>query len=198
MKYLNNRFRHYDLDYVPSTRKEAKRQGSDIYFTGSECKNGHVDIRNTKNATCYACARETAVRNYDPDYNKFYCGKYRRENRAKIREYRREEYWLKHDEILLRSSIWRDNNREKCRIYSLKYAHSVRSVTPKWADKEEMDYIYSLRVQKEYETGDPYEVDHIIPINSSSVCGLNCAENMRVVPKTMNRRKSNSYWPGMP
>lgn len=40
------------------TRKEAKAKGLKHYFTGKECKNGHVDRRHTSAGTCCTCRLE--------------------------------------------------------------------------------------------------------------------------------------------
>jgi hypothetical protein len=46
------------MDSLPKTRKEAKQIQAVAYFTGSVCKNGHVDKRYTNTATCYGCKRK--------------------------------------------------------------------------------------------------------------------------------------------
>jgi 5-methylcytosine-specific restriction endonuclease McrA len=38
-------------------RKDARDRGLVRYFTGVECKNGHISERNTKQGTCLACGR---------------------------------------------------------------------------------------------------------------------------------------------
>lgn len=39
------------------SRAEAKRQGLKQYFTGEQCKNGHVAFRYTQSGTCSGCLR---------------------------------------------------------------------------------------------------------------------------------------------
>jgi len=38
-------------------RKEAIESNMDFYFTGKECKHGHVDSRRTKTGSCVTCDR---------------------------------------------------------------------------------------------------------------------------------------------
>lgn len=64
--------------------------------------------------------------------------------------------------------------------------------TPEWADVDEIHYIYELA----HERG--LEVDHIVPLNSKLVCGLHVQDNLRCIPKILNIKKSNRYWPDMP
>jgi hypothetical protein len=43
------------------SRQEAVKFGKSRYYTGKECKNGHIDERYTLRGTCVTCCRE-AVR----------------------------------------------------------------------------------------------------------------------------------------
>lgn len=39
------------------TRKEAIAQAKSVYFTGVECKKGHIDYRYVTSGTCLECQR---------------------------------------------------------------------------------------------------------------------------------------------
>jgi hypothetical protein len=39
--------------------------------------------------------------------------------------------------------------------------------------------------------GVQYEVDHVIPLLGDTVCGLHCADNLRILEATENRAKGN-------
>ncbi|MBT9516715.1 MAG: hypothetical protein IV112_08475 [Methyloversatilis discipulorum] len=71
-----------------------------------------------------------------------------------------------------------------------------RLATPTWANREAMLAIYRQRDQLVAQTGIPHDVDHIIPLVSRYVCGLHCEFNLRAIPATENRRKSNRFTPG--
>lgn len=43
---------------LPKHRLEAARMGSDRYFTGKACINGHLSPRNTINGSCLECQRD--------------------------------------------------------------------------------------------------------------------------------------------
>lgn len=43
------------MSNLPSTRAEAGRTGSDKYFTGKACRNGHLAERYTQSGTCRLC-----------------------------------------------------------------------------------------------------------------------------------------------
>ena len=40
-------------------------------------------------------------------------------------------------------------------------------------------------------TGFDWQTDHMIPILAKCACGLHCAANLQVIPRTLNARKSN-------
>jgi hypothetical protein len=46
-----------DLSTLPTTPKEAKQVGSNIYFTGRSCKHGHITYRYTYDKICSTCAK---------------------------------------------------------------------------------------------------------------------------------------------
>lgn len=109
-----------------------------------------------------------------------------------------------------RNSYWRDP--EKSRRLSRQYAQrrrlsdSVRRRiaflaalnqkqrglrTPSWVDWREMYALRALARRLTKETGVVHELDHIYPVCSPYVCGLNVHQNLRVVPQIENRSKGN-------
>jgi hypothetical protein len=80
------------------------------------------------------------------------------------------------------------NPRERRRIL-------IRLATPRWADFDAMTEIYARRAAIERETGIPHDVDHIVPIVNQLVCGLHWEGNLRIIPASENRKKSNFFDP---
>lgn len=78
-------------------------------------------------------------------------------------------------------------DRKGKREYLMKYAK------PKWANDSELEKIYRMRDELNSESGEQYEVDHVIPICGKLVCGLHVPENLRIIPKAENRLKSNRF-----
>ena len=70
--------------------------------------------------------------------------------------------------------------------------------TPPWVDKIEIRKIYNHRDELKRQTGQPYEVDHIVPLTHPLVCGLHVPWNMQVLHWKDNATKSNNWWPDMP
>lgn len=68
--------------------------------------------------------------------------------------------------------------------------------TPAWLSEEhlqEMRNTYSHAKECELLTGDLYHVDHIVPLQGKTVCGLHVPWNLQVLPAEVNISKNNSY-----
>jgi len=101
---------------------------------------------------------------------------------AKNTEYH-NEYMRKHS----KENRWIYNNRDaRRRAAELK-------ATPSWANLEQIERIYKLRKKVSDKTGVEHHVDHIIPLQGESICGLHVESNLAVVPARMNLSKGNSF-----
>lgn len=74
----------------------------------------------------------------------------------------------------------------------------VQRARPPWAKHcRKRSAIHSLaRRLRGY--GIDVEVDHIVPLQSRYVCGLDVWWNLRIVPRKENRQKAHLQWPGHP
>lgn len=74
------------------------------------------------------------------------------------------------------------------------------AVEPAHAGVNDADEIFRMYVAAAVMTeltGQPYVVDHIVPLASPLVSGLHCPANLEVVRKPENQAKSNLFWPQM-
>lgn len=66
-----------------------------------------------------------------------------------------------------------------------------------WSDIEEAVRTYQAAAILSELTGEPYVVDHLVPLTSPLVCGLHVHTNLVAMRADENKAKSNTYWPGM-
>lgn len=135
-----------------------------------------------------------AYRHQNADRVQAYSDRYRAQNRDKIQA-RKEAYRVENrDRIRQQNKEWRQNNRAKVLADRTLRKMRKRRATPPWLTKAQR-----LEMRRAYETaqvftdamGEPYHVDHIVPINSSVVCGLHVPWNLQVLRGVENIEKSN-------
>jgi hypothetical protein len=73
-------------------------------------------------------------------------------------------------------------------------------IVPAWADFAQIDEVYRLCAERNASDVDgvEWQVDHIVPLQSSAVCGLHVQDNLSIIPKRQNIVKGNRHWPDMP
>lgn len=137
------------------------------------------------------------------------------------REKNREWYALNKSKHNKRAAEWRRNNPEKSREISLKHQRANKEAraeshaqwakrnrdkrnatgakrkaaklqaTPKWVNWRKVREIYRTARRIQEFTGIPMHVDHIVPLQGETVCGLHWEGNLRVIPASENIAKHN-------
>lgn len=90
---------------------------------------------------------------------------------------------------------WREANPEKVTAKTARRRAQLRMAAVDWADKKAVLAFYREARRLTKEKGVPYQVDHIIPLQSRIVCGLHNEFNLRVVTATENKQKHNKFSP---
>lgn len=89
---------------------------------------------------------------------------------------------------------YRLDNLDKYAAYTAKYKAAKIKATPKWLTTEQYKEILAFYIEARYlekETGVKYHVDHIIPLQGKTVCGLHVPWNLQILTSTANLNKSN-------
>lgn len=117
------------------------------------------------------------------------------------------------DRVKNGKAAWKENNRARVRVLNKRHRQrnqhrftakeaarrfAKRQAQPAWANEFFMEEAYHLAKLRTAMTGIRWEVDHRVPLKSPLVCGLHVETNLAVIPASLNRSKSNKYWPDMP
>jgi len=183
------------------SRKEAKEQGYNRYYTGKPCKYGHVSERDVFTASCMECRRgwEQTYRDTNKDTetykirNKENAKRYYRNNKEEQLANRREYYIANRNRIEAYRRQYYIDNRDKCiDAINKRYAAKMQRM-PIWADRLEIAKIYRECRRITKETGVVHHVDHYYPLQGETVCGLHVHFNLQIITKEENLQKLNKH-----
>lgn len=186
-----------------------------LYFTGKPCKHGHVANRSVKNRTCVECTR-VRWKAVDPEKRKAQKRQYYIRNSEKLAAKRYSAYWadpekhrasarergsLNKEAANRRGKEFRERNPGIHRRYyqetpdrfanaNAKRRAKTRKVMPLLTADEQKSVrlLYRLARAISKRTGVKHEIDHRIPLSRG---GLHHPDNLQILTKAKNRRKSN-------
>ena len=123
--------------------------------------------------------------------------KYRASEQGKAKEKATSaKYSLENkDKIAARRVVLSNVPKNKAAINarSARYQAAKKNAIPRWINKFFVNEAYDLAVIRSKLFGFEWNVDHIIPIKSKTVCGLHWEGNMQVIPRIINIKKGNRY-----
>lgn len=151
-------------------------------------------IPNGKYTRCQPCLIEQRAKRYKARKKEFDLrnSKYLKEHPEKRKQYSKKWRDNNKEKGLQAKRAWAKKNRGRVREYCANRRARLRGATPPWADREEMKYIHQLASER------GLVVDHIVPLVSDLVCGLNTPDNLRCITPELNTFKGNRYWADMP
>lgn len=95
----------------------------------------------------------------------------------------------------IRAKIWCRNNLAKLRYSSAAYRARKKFATPMWltdAMKESIGQFYWMATELSRFVGKEFEVDHVVPLQGETVCGLHVPWNLQILCRSKNRSKRNN------
>jgi hypothetical protein len=121
--------------------------------------------------------------------------RYAKDNAGVIAARRRTYYEARRVEIQQYHKDYRERNAGRCAALSVARKRRTRAATPPWITPEDLAPFYDAARKAGDITGEPHQVDHIIPIRHPLVCGLNVPWNLRVIDAAWNNEKRNKFYP---
>lgn len=129
-------------------------------------------------------------------------------NKDKVLARKKEQYWA--DPELSRKKAMEKyyDNAERLRQLARRYGKlpscRERDARRRWIKKKCLVNLSEDQISQMLDiywharditvcTGEPYEVDHIIPLNGVTICGLHVPWNLQILPGDLNRSKNNRY-----
>lgn len=112
-----------------------------------------------------------------------------------------DDYYLSYrkahkDEARAYNKQYKLLNRSKVASRDAKRRAAKLKATPTWLTEQhfaEIEAVYAHARDCRLVTGEPYHVDHIVPLQGRNVCGLHVPWNLQVLPAEVNVRKNNRY-----
>jgi len=147
----------------------------------TRCKECHLDVTREPSRRRYWENKESRA-----VYNKKY---YHSKKNEKVEENRQ------------RARDWYYNNRAKAISRIRERTLKQKTATPDWLteeQKQQVESFYEHAKDCSVVSGEVYEVDHIVPLQGENISGLHVPWNLQVLPRDVNRAKSNKYDPDSP
>lgn len=186
------------------SRKEAKAKGFSRYFTGKPCPHGHVAERFVFNCVCVPCSKATIKRwaeSHPANMKKATLDYYYRNQKAR-RQANREHDRQNIDRAQFRHAMkraknpalyrdtlyhWRNENRGALRAIDARHRAARTQACPTWLTKDQHREIVAF-----YDACPPgMSVDHIVPLQGRTVCGLHVPWNLQYLTIRENSAKGN-------
>lgn len=156
------------------------------------------EVKKQRAAKWYIKNREEIIErvraNYHKDLDKSrqrardYAESHRTEARQRIKKWSSKNPERKRQN----DKAWTEANKARAHSLKAKYRAARRQACPPWVDAAHMariHEIYKLRRDISEKTGVVHEVDHIVPLQGKTVCGLHVWWNLRVIPREENNRR---------
>lgn len=110
---------------------------------------------------------------------------------------KQHRYYIDNKELVSkRIAGYKKENKDVVNADKAKRKALKKKATPSWSDYSTIKGMYEL-ASLFNEVGVLMHVDHIVPLQSDSVCGLHCEANLQLLPASDNISKGNRWWPDM-
>jgi len=209
-----------EITSLPKSLAEARAVGSNLYYTGIECKQGHLTYRYVKDRVCSAClkakvkkastqgggnARRWAKKTPEQlvliyaKRKKYYVATAevrREEKRRSDNKLKQTSEWVARHRTA--GKQWKQENPGKVRANTIKRRLAKMHRTPAWLSPDDhwmIEQAYEIAALRTTMFGFSWHVDHTLPLQGELVSGFHVPTNLQVIPGVDNVRKANKYLP---
>ena len=147
------------------------------------CGNGFIPNKYTPKQFC--CFNKTCRTKRNNQINNEYKQTWAKQNQDKVNTYRNTESYKTSRKKATQK--YRLANKEYYANYDSLYTRRLKQACPLWADKDAIQDVY---LEAQYLQ---LEVDHIIPLKHPLVCGLHVWDNLQLLSRSENAKKSNKF-----
>jgi hypothetical protein len=180
--------------YPIISRKEAIQQGLKYYFTGKPCKHGHITKRILHNGTCSRCAIIRCVEwNKQKEITTQYMKHWHENHIEQVNQTTRRYYHDNKEQKLESNNQYRKDNTHKVNACVGKRRATRVLATPSWYEQDKIEFLFLKAREWSEILGCKIQVDHIIPLTNKKVCGLHCFDNLQLLERSINIKKSNKF-----
>jgi len=118
------------------------------------------------------------------------------EQKQRYRETAKDWWARNHSHTLTWRGVYREQHRGRVNAWAKNYRAKKRLALPSWASLDKIEAIYREAARLS-EGISSFHVDHIVPLQSDTVCGLHWEGNLQILPAAENISKGNRRWPDM-
>jgi hypothetical protein len=121
---------------------------------------------------------------------------YRESNKDSIAQLKKAEYERNKEHHLAQKKKYRQENKGKINYFVALRKKIVKQRTPSWLTEIDFERIrneYRLAALQSKITGEPWHVDHIIPLQGKLVSGLHVPSNLQAIRGIDNISKKNRF-----
>jgi len=154
----------------------------------ARCKNCIKDYQRVNHS------RIAEVQNIRYKANKDKCAEYNKAYYDANKENRAEYGEANKDKMVAVKRAWQKANPSKVNAITAKRRATKLNATPNWLTSEQYKQIESFYFEAQslsLSTGVKHHVDHILPLQGVTVCGLHVPWNLQVLTAVENISKSN-------
>lgn len=181
---IRERDRQYRIANVGASAQYYKDNKQKLVEYNARYREDKKDILKTK-AVEYRRANLSELKERDAQYY---------QNNREIAADRASRYYASNCERVKRVVLqYRKANPHKVAVFASNKKLALSRATPSWSETDQIDVVYKKRDEYRQLYSILFEVDHIIPIVSDTVCGLHVLANLQLLDKSLNCTKTNNY-----